>query len=114
MKKVSSSVETCFFCDKPESSGGSLCKVSTFGFDSKVRQCVLKLQDRQLLAKLSAGDLIAQDAQYHLQCLVALYNRAREVKTSKEPDVQAANHGIAFAELVSYIEEARNDNVVTM
>ena len=74
---------------------------------------MLKLQDRQLLAKLSAGDLIAQDAQYHLQCLVALYNRAREVKTSKEPDVQAANHGIAFAELVSYIEEAHKDNVAT-
>ena len=29
LKEVSSSVETCFFCDKPESSGGSLCKVPT-------------------------------------------------------------------------------------
>ena len=76
------SVETCFFCDKPE---GSLCKASTFGVDFKVRQCALKLQDKQLLAKLSTGDLIAQNAQYHLQCLVhrALYNRAKEAKHLK-------------------------------
>ena len=99
------SVETCFFSDKPE---GSLCKASTFGVD---RQYALKLQDNQLLAKLSTGDLIAQDVQYHLQCLVALYNRTREAKTSEESDVHAVNHGIAFAELVSYIEEALKDNL---
>ena len=29
----------------------------------------MKLQEEVLLAKLSAGDLIAQDAMYHLQCL---------------------------------------------
>ena len=62
---------------------------------------------------LNAGDLIAQDSQYHLQCLVALYNRAREAKLFKEPDGHAVNHGIAFAELVSYIEDTRNDNEVT-
>ena len=44
---------------------------STFGVDSKVQQCTLKLQDRHLLAKLSAGDLTAQGAWYYLQCLLA-------------------------------------------
>ena len=73
-------VETCFFCGKPASSGKPLSEASTFGVDTKVRQCAIKLQDKQLLAKLSAGDLIAQDAQYHVQCLVSLYNRARETK----------------------------------
>ena len=58
-------------------------------------------------------NLIAQDAQYHLQCLVALYNRAREAQSSKEPDVLAVNHGTAFAKLVFNIEEASKDNVVT-
>ena len=58
-------------------------------------------------------NLIAQDGQYHLQCLVALYNRARGAKSSKEPDVLAVNHGTTFAKLVSYIEEACKDNAVT-
>ena len=105
-EKKSTSVETYFFCE------GFLCKALTFGIDSKVRQCALKLQDKQLLAKLSTGDLIAQDSQYHLQCLVALCNRAREAKTSKKSDIHAVNHGIAFAKLVSYIEEAHKDNLV--
>ena len=72
----------------------------------------MKLQDQKLLARLSAGDLIAQDAMYHLQCLFALYNRARETKASDDFDVHTMNHGIAFAELVSYIEEARKDKLV--
>ena len=70
------------------------------------------MEDELLLAKLSAGDLIAQDAQYHPQCLVSLYNRARETKSNEESDVDTVNHGIALAELVSYIEDARMDDQV--
>ena len=99
----------CFFCAKPATSGKSLCKASTFGMDVRVRQCAVKLQDKLLLAKLSAGDLIAQDALYHLPCLVSLYNRARETTTSQETNTDAIDHGIAFAELVSYIEDCRKD-----
>ncbi len=44
--------------------------------DIRVRQCALKLQEKPLLAKLSAGDLIAQEANYHAQCLASLYNKA--------------------------------------
>jgi len=72
----------------------------------------MKLQDKKLLAKLSAGDLIAQDALYHLPCLVSLYNRARETKISENTNADALNHGIAFAELVSYIEDTRKDTNV--
>ena len=93
-------------CGKPATTGKSLCKASTFGMDVRVRQCAVKLQDKQLLAKLSAGDLIAQDALYHLPCLVSLYNRARETTTSEDTNADALNHGIAFAEL---IEDCRKD-----
>ena len=75
------STETCFFCSKPASAGKSISKASTSGMDIKVRQCAIKLKDKQLLAKLSSGDLIAQDAQYHVQCLASLYNRARDSET---------------------------------
>lgn len=102
------STEVCFFCDKP-AAGDDLCNAATFQLDICVRQCALKLQDKPLLAKLSAGDLIAQEAKYHTQCLVSLYNRARD-KKPQESNVDDVNHGIALAGLVSYIEEVRMDN----
>ena len=58
--------------------GDTLHNVSTFDLDVRVRQCALKLQDKPLLAKVSAGDLIVQEAKYHAQCLASLYNKARD------------------------------------
>ena len=108
------STETCFFCGKAAPAGRSLSEASTFGVDVKVKQCAIKLQDEQVLAKLSSGDLIAQDAQYHVQCLASLYNRARDSETKKCHDFDAddVNHGIAFAELVSYIEDTCMDDLI--
>jgi len=40
------------------------------------------LQDTDLLAKLSAVDMIAQQAKYHTECLGSLYNKGREVATA--------------------------------
>lgn len=106
----SSNVNVCFFCDKPDAEGSTLHKISTFEIDTRVRQCAYQLQDQKLLVKLSGGDLIAQEAKYHLSCLVALYNKARNlVKGDMEEDPDAVNHGLAFAGLVSYIEESRLD-----
>ena len=104
------SMETCFFCGKC-AAGDVLRNASTFEVDTHVRQCALKLQDKPLLAKLSAGDLIAQEAKYHPQCLTSLYNKARDTK-EPESSLDDINHGIAFAGLVSYIEEVRIDSSV--
>ncbi|XP_014664507.1 PREDICTED: uncharacterized protein LOC106806883 [Priapulus caudatus] len=104
------STDICFFCGKPAAED-ALRNASTFELDIRVRQCALKLQDKPLLAKLSAGDLIAQEAKYHAQCLASLYNKTRETK-SQESNVDDVNHGIAFAGLVTYIEEVRMDNLV--
>ena len=107
------SIEACFFCDKPAPDGEFLTrKASTFGLDMNVWKAAMKLQDKSFLAKLSAGDLIAQDALYHLNCLNSLYNRARETKLSEDSDRDRMNHGLAFAELVFYIEETRMDTSV--
>ena len=103
--------ETCFFCDKPADKD-SLHKASTFDLDEHVRKSALKLQDKPLLAKLSARDLIAQDAQYHVKCLVSLYIKARATKTTVE-DQDDINHGIALGELVSYIDDVRMDALVS-
>ncbi len=87
--KRSNEAEQCFFCGKPTSGSETLCHAATFGLDAHVRKCALQLQDQSLLAKLSAGDLIAPEAKYHAQCLVSLHNRARQTKSSKENRLMA-------------------------
>ncbi len=91
----------------------SLRKASTFNLDRRVRKCALKLEDKSLFAKLGAGYMMAQDAQYHLKSLVSLYDKARDTKITLD-DQDAMNHGIhvALGELVSYIEDACMDTLV--
>lgn len=102
--------EICFFCGE---ASGDLHEAATFNMDQKVRKCARELQDTVLLAKLSAGDLISQEAVYHTRCLVSLYNRARGLKTDSNQDkVTERLQGIALAELVGYIEETRADSDV--
>lgn len=104
-------IDRCFFCEEPAKAGESLHLASTFGLDAHVRKCALQLQDQSLLAKLSTGDIIALEAKYHLQCLVSLYNRARQTKgTNEQKDSDTIVHGIALAELVTYIEDAQADS----
>ena len=117
-KGSSSSMSTplCFFSDKPAGSL-PLHSASTFDMDERVRNCALDLGDKALLAKLSAGDMIAIEAKYHSKCLAALYNRhtaARNMKAnqSEETNSDSERHSIALVELVSYIDETRTDNTV--
>ncbi|KAG0696016.1 hypothetical protein GWK47_026669 [Chionoecetes opilio] len=71
-----------------------------------------EIAGKSLLAKLNAGDLIAQEARYHLPCLLSLYNRARETKTYEEFWCGQNESCLAFAKLVSYIEDTRMDSLV--
>ena len=45
-----------------------------------------------------------------MKCLASLYNKAIGMQLNEDPDEDDINHGIALAELVSYIEEARMDS----
>ena len=57
--------------------------------------------------------MVALDAEYNIKCLDSLHNRTREAKAcTTECDPDAIIHGIAFAELVSFIEEARIDDIM--
>lgn len=76
----------CFFCDKEgsaKSDNDRLRQVRTFIVDARICQCAALLQDANLLAKLSDGDMIATEAQYHSRCLVSLYNRAERQSSSE-------------------------------
>ena len=80
--------------------------MATLEVDKHVRNCAVALGDSNLLAKLSAGDMVALDAKYHKKCLVGLYNHARKVNCDRaKSDETEIVSGIAFAELVMFVEE---------
>ena len=64
MKTDSDDELAWFFCDDTT---GNPTKVETVSHDSHVRQIAEVLGDTKLLAKLSGGDMVAIDAQYHLR-----------------------------------------------
>ena len=99
------SKKVCFFCGEPPGNSG-VHEAATFQIDKRVRACAVLLEDTELLAKLSTGDMVALEAKYHSKCLAGLYNRARTVKSDGDGiDEMNEFSGIAFAELVMYIEE---------
>ena len=105
----STSDNKCFFCELGKDTG-DLRKASTFKVDERVRKCAHILEDTLLLGKLSSGDMIAQDAVYHINCLSTLYRKAEKAHLMDETDnTERQLHGIALAELVSYIDETRDN-----
>ena len=66
------------------------------------------MQDTTLMAKLSAGDVIASEAKYHLQCLTAYRNKYRLFlrQHKRQPDLfKERCKARAFAELVAHVDE---------
>jgi len=105
---TSKAKKSCFFCG---SSLETLHEASTFNIDTVVRECAHQLQDKVLIAKLSAGDMISQETVYHAKCLVALYNKAERSKQSTVNGNEKRIQGIALAQLVPYIEEMRAETM---
>uniref|UniRef100_UPI00358E7FAB uncharacterized protein isoform X1 n=2 Tax=Myxine glutinosa TaxID=7769 RepID=UPI00358E7FAB len=99
---------TCFFCNTSAGSAG-LHKASTYNIDTNVRRCALEVEDTALLAKLAAGDMIAIEAKYHHHCLRSLYNRARQAAPNGIDGDDSCLHGIAFAELVAFLEDMNSN-----
>ena len=98
----------CFFCGAVDSPL-NLHAAFTLEVDEKVRECALLLKNNNLIAKLSAGDLIAIEVRYHAKCLVGLYNRARQSNsptTKRTVKSQVDLDGLAFAELIAYVDES--------
>ena len=71
--------------------------------------------DGKLLAKLSGGDVVAQELKYHPACLAALYNRKRAYlkaigqEHSGESSCNKEAYPLAFSELLIYINESKNN-----
>lgn len=82
--------------------------IYSFYLDQRVRQCAKVLDDTILNAKLQQGLVITQDALYHRKCRLDLYRKANDKQQGYYTDVQRQLHGIAFYEIISFIEEEFN------
>lgn len=102
----------CFLCDK-EDKDINLRKAMTMKLNERLNRCATILNDVKLLAKLSAGDIVAQEFKYHPACLAALYNKERaklsaeEQSTCEETLSKREAYAIAFSELVTFITESK-------
>ena len=101
---------SCFFCNKPDGTA-DLHQAATMEIDKNVWRCATELGDTELLANLSAGDMVAIEAKYHRNCLRALYNTITPAALKDEDEDRL--YDIAFAELVVFTEDmhADEDNV---
>ena len=101
-----------FFCDEVETEHSPLHDAMMAKLTYRVMQCAIKLQDQELIAKLSPGDLVGQDAKYHSGCLVELYIATKRTTEDNQQEYSdGVCHGIALAELLSYIEETKMTNL---
>ena len=100
-------VPQCFFCEKV-GTDENLTQVQTLSLDRRARDAAIQLQDEKLLAKFSAGDMIAIEAVYQKTCLATLYNRLRDFNNksdSKEESEQSIMEGIVLAEIIEYLKD---------
>ncbi|WAQ99755.1 hypothetical protein MAR_024128 [Mya arenaria] len=78
--------------------------------DTTVRQYAHHVQETVLLAKLSTGDLISQEAKYHLKCYRELYHKTRVTDSDVDQgQTESRVHGIVLSGLIAYIEESHRD-----
>ena len=104
----------CFICNEIGEKRFGRHRAETLGITRKVYEAAKTLCDTESLAKLSAGDMIAIDAVYHLRCLNRLYKKAEAIKdgTSKFNDGEKLKQQQAFVELLEYIESFRGTREV--
>ena len=69
-------LEECFICEK-QASRSELREAMTMQLNTRLHLCAQNLQDQKLLAKLSAGDVVAQELKYHGACQTLLHNKER-------------------------------------
>lgn len=98
----------CLFCDEELFRGESLHLIRSHSMLNKIKICACKAKNSKLLALLSQGeDLIARNKRYHLKCLTSFLNASRPFMKQASNDLEGVLEGIAYSDLLTYIEETR-------
>ncbi|VDI30863.1 Hypothetical predicted protein [Mytilus galloprovincialis] len=83
----------------------------TMKLNQRLVDCAKVLQNKQLLAKLSSGDVIAQEMTYHPSCFVAVYNRDINEETNRDrKQEENIKKETSSAELVTSIFETQRNS----
>ena len=80
----------------------------------KVKMAAAELLNERLISKLSEGDLVATEMDYHKTCLSEFYNKVKTSKMSTSEQEKSIVEGIAVAEIERYmggIIEVESDNI---
>jgi len=99
----------CIFCNRD--SEEILHDFTSLEVHNKIRDMAKELGDFELLSRISGGDLVAIEAQYHIGCLTKFRNNYRSLKR-KEENVdddslnEMMNESRAFVELTTYVEKS--------
>ncbi len=101
----------CLFC---RGEAGHLHEFRTLGADDNIRQMATELQERELMARMEGGDLIAIEAKYHLECLTALRNRYRSQMRQHEQESRGFSEekimkARGLVELFTHVENCVED-----
>ena len=104
-------LEERFICEK-QASRSELREAITMQLNTRLHQCAQNLQDEKLLAKLSAGAVVAQELKYHGACLTSLHNKERahlrmKQSMTEDADAEGEINKIVFAELVTHVVETQ-------
>ena len=86
----------CFICEE-EAPSSTLRQAMTMQLDERLPECAKTLNNGKLLAKLSGGDVVAQEFKYHPRCLTKFYNdekAALKKQTGHEKTSRYVSHCI--------------------
>ena len=105
------STKHCFFnCTTETNTENPLRQMKQL--DSRLMEYAKVLEDDQLITRLSAADLIAQEAKYHDRCALNLFNEAKARLRKDYGHSESCHllwHSLAFAELLDYTEDGWGD-----
>lgn len=97
----------CIFCNGGPTRDSPLHRCETDNITDRVRKAAGVTGDFDLLAKLvTSGDLHAQDATYHLSCLVKLYNRERAARCTTAAETTLISRDAAPQVQKNFMERA--------
>lgn len=103
----------CIFCT---ASTGTLISYATKCAEKSLREMATSMEDTEILARISSGDLVALEAKYHFTCLTTYRNKYRSYCRQKNHDnILDANmaKARAFVEIVAKIESDIDDGTHT-
>ena len=64
----------------------------------------------ELITKFSSGDMVAQNAHYHRDCLIAFYWKINKSEEPGDVDDSGKKQGMAIADVLSYINNVRSES----